>query len=103
MFITRSKVWAKHVFRFVVLGMVMFGSKASLPTVWSLADVSMGLMAIVNLVAILLLSGIVVKLAKDYNQQLDSGKLPTFDSRDFPELQSQLQDGIWDNKTNHDV
>ncbi len=103
MFITRSKVWAKHVFRFLVLGMVMFGSKASLPTVWSLADVSMGLMAIVNLVAILLLSGIVVKLAKDYNQQLDAGKLPTFDSRDFPELQSQLQDGIWDNKTNHDV
>ncbi|OEF08149.1 alanine/glycine:cation symporter family protein, partial [Vibrio genomosp. F10] len=84
-------------FRVVVLGMVMFGSLASLPTVWALADVSMGLMAIVNLVAIILLSGIVIKLAKDYNRQLDAGKLPTFDANDFPELQSQLEDGIWDN------
>ena len=53
--------------------------------------------AIVNLVAIILLSGIVIKLAKDYNRQLDAGKVPTFDSNDFPELKSQLEDGIWDN------
>ena len=56
----------------------------------------MGLMAIVNLIAILLLSGIVIKLAKDYNQQLDAGKVPTFDSNDYPELKSQLEEGIWD-------
>ena len=87
-------------FRIIVLGMVMFGAVASLPIVWSLADVSMGLMAIVNLVAILLLSGTVIKLAKDYNRQLKQGKLPTFDANDFPELQSQLEDGIWDKKKN---
>ncbi|MEF1289338.1 alanine/glycine:cation symporter family protein [Vibrio sp. M260118] len=84
------------IFRIIVLGMVMFGAVASLPVVWALADVSMGLMAIVNLVAIILLSGIVIKLAKDYNRQLDEGKLPTFDANDFPELKSQLEDGIWD-------
>ncbi|MCG9596558.1 sodium:alanine symporter family protein [Vibrio sp. Isolate25] len=84
------------VFRLVVLAMVMFGAVASLPIVWALADVSMGMMAIVNLVAILLLSGIVIKLAKDYNRQLGEGKVPTFDSNDFPELKSQLEDGIWD-------
>ncbi|SDG65667.1 alanine or glycine:cation symporter, AGCS family [Vibrio xiamenensis] len=87
-------------FRLVFLGMVMFGAMASLPVVWSLADVSMGLMAIVNLVAILLLSGIVIKLAKDYNQQLKAGKLPTFDPEKFPELKSQLEEGIWD-KNSH--
>ncbi|MFY2507838.1 alanine:cation symporter family protein [Vibrio pectenicida] len=85
------------IFRIVVLSMVMFGAIASLPVVWSLADVSMGMMAIVNLVAILLLSGIVIKLAKDYNRQLKAGKVPTFDCNDFPELKSQLEDGIWDN------
>ncbi|WP_199438123.1 alanine/glycine:cation symporter family protein [Vibrio owensii] len=85
------------IFRIVVLGMVMFGALASLPVVWSLADVSMGLMAIVNLVAIILLSGIVIKLAKDYNRQLSEGKVPTFDPNDFPELKSQLEEGIWDN------
>ncbi|KOO14649.1 sodium:alanine symporter [Vibrio xuii] len=89
------------IFRIVVLGMVMFGAVASLPVVWALADVSMGLMAIVNLVAILLLSGIVIKLAKDYNRQLDEGKVPTFDSNDFPELKSQLEDGIWDQSKNN--
>ncbi|UUM31121.1 alanine/glycine:cation symporter family protein [Vibrio japonicus] len=86
------------IFRIVVLGMVMFGAVASLPIVWALADVSMGLMAIVNLVAIILLSGIVIKLAKDYNRQLDAGKVPTFDANDFPELKSQLEEGIWYNK-----
>lgn len=85
------------IFRLVFLGMVMFGSLATLPTVWSMADVSMGLMAIVNLVAILLLSGIVIKLAKDYNRQLKAGKVPTFDANEYPELKSQLEEGIWDN------
>ncbi|MEH0673784.1 alanine:cation symporter family protein [Vibrio scophthalmi] len=85
-------------FRIVVLGMVMFGSVAALPVVWDMADASMGLMALVNLVAIILLSGTVVKLAKDYNRQLDEGKVPTFDANDFPELKSQLEDGIWDQK-----
>ncbi|AZL85669.1 MULTISPECIES: alanine/glycine:cation symporter family protein [Aliivibrio] len=85
------------IFRIVVLGMVMFGALSSLPTVWALADVSMGMMAIVNLIAISLLSGTVIKLAKDYNKQLSEGKLPTFDSKDYPELHSQLEEGIWDN------
>ncbi|MNF71371.1 Amino-acid carrier protein AlsT [compost metagenome] len=84
-------------FRMFVLGMVMFGSVGELPTVWALADVSMGLMAIVNLIAILLLSGVAIKLAKDYNDQLKVGRVPTFDANKYPELRSQLEEGIWDN------
>ncbi|MEI8657337.1 MULTISPECIES: alanine/glycine:cation symporter family protein [Vibrio] len=84
------------VFRLIFLSMVMFGALATLPTVWAMADVSMGLMAIVNLIAILLLSGTVIKLAKDYNRQLDAGKVPTFNANDYPELKTQLEDGIWD-------
>ncbi|UXI00860.1 alanine/glycine:cation symporter family protein [Photobacterium sp. TY1-4] len=84
------------VFRMVVLGMVMFGAVADLPTVWKMADISMGMMAIINLLAIVLLSGTVVKLARDYNKQLSLGKVPTFDSNDYPELHAQLEEGIWD-------
>ncbi|MBD0784805.1 sodium:alanine symporter family protein [Vibrio sp. Y2-5] len=84
------------VFRLIFLSMVMFGALATLPTVWAMADVSMGLMAIVNLIAILLLSGTVIKLAKDYNRQLDAGKVPTFNANEYPELKTQLEDGIWD-------
>lgn len=88
------------VFRLIFLSMVMFGALATLPTVWAMADVSMGMMAIVNLIAILLLSGTVIKLAKDYNRQLDAGKIPTFNVNDYPELKSQLEEGIWDNSAN---
>ena len=80
-------------FRLFVLGMVMFGSVGELPTVWAMADVSMGLMAIVNLIAILLLSGVAIKLARDYNDQLKLGRVPTFDANRYPELRSQLEEG----------
>ena len=48
------------------------------------------------LIAILLLSGLVVKLAKDYNAQRAAGKLPSFDAREYPEIRSRLEPGIWD-------
>ncbi|GAB6261484.1 sodium:alanine symporter family protein [Photobacterium sp. CCB-ST2H9] len=83
------------IFRLVVLGMVMFGALAELPTVWTMADISMGMMAIINLIAIVLMSGTVVKLARDYNAQLSLGKVPTFDSRQYPELHAQLDEEIW--------
>jgi len=78
--------------------MVMFGAVAELPIVWAMADLSMGFMALTNLIAILLLSGVVVKLAKDYNSQLKAGKLPTFDASNYPEIQDQLEPGIWDDR-----
>ena len=85
-------------FRLAVLGMVMFGALASMPFVWNLADLSMGLMAITNLIAILLLSNLAVKLAKDYNAQRKAGKLPTFDASQYPEVQAKLEPGVWDNR-----
>jgi AGCS family alanine or glycine:cation symporter len=83
------------IFRCFALGMVMFGSMAELSTVWKMADISMALMAITNLTAILLLSNVAFKLAKDYNHQRSFGKLPTFDIKRYPELESQLEPGIW--------
>ncbi len=98
-FLERNHPGGLTVFRFLVLGMVMFGAVAELPLVWSMADLSMGFMALINLIAILLLSGVVVKLARDYNDQLKSGKLPTFDASKYPEIQDQLEPGIWDDRT----
>jgi AGCS family alanine or glycine:cation symporter len=83
------------IFRCFALGMVMFGSMAELSTVWKMANTSMALMAITNLTAILLLSDVAFKLAKDYNHQRSLGKLPTFDVKRYPELESQLEPGIW--------
>ncbi|MBH1929978.1 alanine/glycine:cation symporter family protein [Serratia rubidaea] len=85
------------IFRCVALGMVMFGALAELPLVWKMADTAMALMAITNLTAILLLSRVAFKLARDYNRQRALGKLPTFDASQYPELKSQLEPGVWDN------
>ncbi|EKE68510.1 alanine/glycine:cation symporter family protein [Gallaecimonas xiamenensis] len=87
---------AIRIYRVMALGMVMFGAVAKLQIVWDLANLAMALMAIVNLVAILLLSNIAFKLARDYNCQRAAGKTPFFDVRKFPELKSRLAPGVWE-------
>ncbi|EBU6655753.1 sodium:alanine symporter family protein, partial [Salmonella enterica subsp. enterica serovar Typhimurium] len=40
--------------------------------------------------------GVAFKLAKDYNQQRKTGKLPQFDINLYPEIRKQVEDGIWE-------
>ena len=47
-------------------------------TVWSLADILMGLMAIVNLVVIMLLGRKAIDALNDYRKQRKEGKNPVF-------------------------
>ncbi len=53
------------------------------------------LMATINLVAIVLLSGTVAKLTKDYFEQKKAGQRPTFHAEDYPELRGQIDTDIW--------
>jgi len=87
---------AVRVYRIAVLGMVLFGSFATLPLVWALADVAMGLMALLNIVAIVMLSRTAFALADDFDAQLANGVRPTFRPEDFPELRPKLQAGVWE-------
>ncbi|MDO6617530.1 MULTISPECIES: alanine/glycine:cation symporter family protein [unclassified Shewanella] len=98
MFLSGNKKGALPIFRIAVLGMVMFGAVAKIGIVWDLADVSMGLMALVNMIALLLLSGLAVRIINDYRQQVNKGEDPVFDTTKFPELEGQIEDGIWINK-----
>lgn len=82
-------------FRIAVCVMVLFGAIASLPLVWAIADIAMACMAMTNLAAVLLLSRLVVKLARDYNKQLKEKRLPTFDIKHYPEVQNNIAEGIW--------
>jgi AGCS family alanine or glycine:cation symporter len=82
-------------FRLVLLGCVMLGSVAKLETVWKMADLAMGLMALVNLAAILLLSSLAVKVMRDYTDQLDRGVEPVFDRKKFPELEGKIEPDVW--------
>jgi alanine or glycine:cation symporter, AGCS family len=60
-----------------------------------MADLSMAFMTIVNLVAVLLLSGLVIKLMRDYNGQLSQRVEPVFDITKYPEIARRLVKGSW--------
>lgn len=80
------------VYRLLVGGMVLFGALASLDLAWSLADVTMGLMTICNLIAIALLSKQAFLLLQDYVQQKRSGtKSPVFTRDRIPELKDKAE------------
>lgn len=90
-FIT-SKRNVLFIYRILVGGMVMFGALASLDLAWSLADVTMELMTICNLIAISLLSRQAFLLLQDYVAQKKAGiKSPVFDKNKIPELKDKAQ------------
>ena len=65
---------------------VFVGSVLSADVVWNFADGAMGFMAIVNLVAIALLSGVAFKLLRDYTAQRKEGRDPVFTKDRIPGL-----------------
>ncbi|MCC2613018.1 alanine/glycine:cation symporter family protein [Neorhizobium petrolearium] len=83
------------IMRSAVLAMVIWGAYESVTTVFDAADASMGLMATINLIAILLLSGTVVKLTQDYFDQRKAGTVPVFHAADYPELKGKIDSSIW--------
>lgn len=65
---------------------VLVGALVSADVVWNFADGAMGVMALINLVAIALLSGIAFKLLKDYTRQRREGRDPVFTRDLLPEV-----------------
>lgn len=91
-FITNKKIYI-NLYRISVGFMVFFGSLVSMDIVWNLADVFMGLMAIINLIAIVMLSKIAIKALEDYIYQKNNGiKDPIFFSSSIPELENHIID-----------
>jgi AGCS family alanine or glycine:cation symporter len=77
------------------LAMLIFGSVASLPQVIALADLSTGLMTVVNVTALLLLSKVVVSITQDYHHQHSLGKLPTYQPSENEHKRFNLTKDIW--------
>ena len=81
--------------RCAALAMVVWGAYQAVGTVFNAADASMGLMATINLIGILLLSGTVAKLTKDYLAQRKTGVEPVFRADEYPELKDKINSDIW--------
>lgn len=83
------------IFRMLVLAWVYFGAVANVPLVWDMADMAMGTMAWINLVAILLLSPLAFMLLRDYTGKLKMGKDPEFKLSEHPGLKRRIKSDIW--------
>jgi AGCS family alanine or glycine:cation symporter len=84
-----------NIFRIAVLAAIALGATAKLSTVWDVADIAMGLMALVNLVAIVLLGRWAFAALRDYHRQAEAGVDPVFIAEDA-DLPGRLAGGIWD-------
>ncbi len=81
MFINRKvhRPWLANLLKVLVLTSVMYGGLKSADLAWALGDVGVGLMAWLNIVAIIILQRPALVALKDYEQQLDAGVDPSFD------------------------
>ncbi|MDT8857280.1 sodium:alanine symporter family protein [Paracoccaceae bacterium Fryx2] len=81
--------------RGIVLVMVVWGALQAVATVFNLADASMGMMATINLIAIVALSGTVVLLTRNYFAQREAGLEPKFHISDHPQIARGVDADIW--------
>jgi len=75
------------IYRVLVIALVLWGSMQDLGTVFAFADVTMGLLAIANLIAVTLLFKVGLRLMRDYDSQVRAGvEEPVFDPRQYADL-----------------
>ncbi|WP_240468743.1 alanine/glycine:cation symporter family protein [Gracilibacillus sp. YIM 98692] len=86
-FISEKPIYTT-IFRIAFLIMVLVGATSELAIIWSMADLFMGLMAVVNLIAIALLGKIAMRALKDYQDQRQEGKDPAFYRDTLPDLKN---------------
>lgn len=80
------------IYRGLVLLLILWGAIQNLDTVFAFADISMTLLAFVNLIALAFLFNIGMRLLRDYDQQREAGKkTPIFDSARFQDLDLDLR------------
>lgn len=75
------------VYRGLVLVLIFWGAVQNLDTVFAFVDITMTMLAFVNLIAIAMLFNVGMRVLRDYDQQRKAGiKTPIFDSSKFKDL-----------------
>lgn len=75
----KGNKWLLNLLRIVMLGATIFGAVKTAEAAWMLGDIGVGVMAWLNVVAIILLRKPALKALKDYQEQRRAGKDPVFD------------------------
>lgn len=87
-------------YRAVVIALVFWGSLQDLGTVFAFADLTMGLLAIVNLIAVALLFKTGLRLMRDYDAQVRAGiEQPVLNAKDYADL--DIDHSAWPDESAH--
>ncbi|WP_138860042.1 alanine/glycine:cation symporter family protein [Exiguobacterium mexicanum] len=101
-FISDKKIYVT-LYRIGVVGMVLFGAVRSAGLVWSIADVFMGLMALVNLYAIFRLAKVARLVLDDYLEQRRQGDDPVFYADSIDNLPGREYIEAWETVEEEEV
>ncbi len=71
------------IYRIVASLLILVGAGLSAGMLWNVADVLMGLMAVINVPVIIILGKYAFRALKDYEKQRKEGKDPTFKAKDI--------------------
>ena len=74
--------WGIWVLRLAILGATFYGTIKTAEMAWTMGDIGVGLMAWLNIIAIILLRKPAFKALKDYQRQKKEGKDPVFVAKD---------------------
>lgn len=77
------------------LAMIYWGSSANLPEVWAAADMALGLMTVINIIALVWMTPTIVSISQDYFNKRKLGKNMEYKTGDC-EIQGKSEKGIWD-------
>ena len=87
-----DKPWAVFIFRLISGVVVLLGGYMTLQQTWSIVDLAMAFMTILNLIAVVMLSKYSFRLLQDYQKQRKEGKEPVFHKDLFPEADLEAWD-----------
>jgi len=84
----------RGVFTAIFLSMMFIGCMMELKVVWAIADMAFGLMAVINVIAIVFLTKTVVSVSRDYQRQRAAGSVSDFKQRNC-RVQGETEHDIW--------
>ncbi|GAB3656255.1 alanine/glycine:cation symporter family protein [Echinicola sediminis] len=78
----KHRAWSLWGLRLLILVTTFYGTVRAAEVAWMMGDIGVGVMAWLNVIAILLLRKPALKVLKDYQKQLKAGKDPVFKAKE---------------------
>lgn len=85
-FFSKGNVTLFNIFRIVCVALIAWGAFQDLGSIFAFADLSMGLLAVINMMVIAVLYKPVLRLIKGYERQLKEGLKPVLRYNDYSEF-----------------